>query len=76
MGVPEADVRMLRMVEGTYEGTKGRVMCAWEIFLGIQGGRRPKTGECAKPTVVHRSNGCDQQESEYEGRPPQVDVCR
>ena len=32
---------------------------------GIQGGRRRETGECPKPTVVHRSSGGDQQESKY-----------
>ena len=30
---------------------------------GIQGGGRPETGECAEPTVVHRSSGCDQSAS-------------
>ena len=38
MGVPEAEVRM---VEGTYEETKGSV---WTRNIGgIQGGRRPET---------------------------------
>ena len=34
--------------------------------------RRPETGECAKPTVVHSSSGGDQQESECEGHSLQV----
>ena len=41
---------------------------------GIQGGRQPETGESPKPTVVHRSSGGDQQESEYEGHSLQVDI--
>ena len=43
---------------------------------GIQCGRRPETWECTKPTVVHRSSGRDQLESEYQGHFPQVDICR
>ena len=43
-----------------------------ENIGGIQGGRRPETGECPKPTVIHCSRGGDQQESEYKGHSPQV----
>ena len=44
--------------------------------VGIQGGCRFERGECAKPSVVHRSSGGDQQESEYKGHSPQVDIRR
>ena len=30
---------------------------------GTQGGRRPETGECPKPTVIHDSSGGDQQKA-------------
>ena len=40
-------------------------MRTWNIGR-IQGGRWLETGECPKPTVVHRSSGGDQQEKEYE----------
>ena len=43
---------------------------------GIQNGRQPETGECLKPTVVHCSSECDQQESKYEGHSPQVSIWR
>ena len=37
---------------------------------GIQGGRRPETGERPKPTVIHCSRGGDQQEREFKGLYP------
>ena len=57
MGVPEAEVRM---VEGTHEETKGRVVCGPEEFRIDVRLRQ----ECPKP-IVHRSIGGDQQESEF-----------
>ena len=43
VGVSEAEVRM---VAGTYEDTKGRVVCGPGTSGEIQVGRRPETGEC------------------------------
>ena len=68
MGVPMAEVRM---VEGTYEETKGSVRTG--NIGGIQGERRTETGECPKPTVMHCRSGSDQQESEYNGHSPYAD---
>ena len=65
----------MRRVEGTYEETKGRIVCR----LGISEEFRVDVGlrrECTMSTVVHRISGGDQQESEYEGHSPQVDVRR
>ena len=52
------------MVEGTCEETKGRVVCG----PGISEEFRVD----ANPTVVLRSSGGDQQDSEYEGHSPQL----
>ena len=41
---------------------------------GIQGERRPETGECPKPTVIHRCIGDGQQQNKCEGHSPQVDT--
>ena len=60
MGVPEAEVRM---VEGTYEETKGRVVCEPGIMEEFR-----VDGECPKPNIIHCSSGGDQQESKYSTR--------
>ena len=72
MGVPDAEVRM---VEGTYEETKGRVMCGPGILeeFGVDIGLRR---ECHKPTVIHCNSGGDQQDSKYKGHSPQVAIRR
>ena len=65
MDVPEVEARM---VEGTYEETKGRVVCGPGISEEFR--------ECPKPTVIHCSSGDDQQESEYKGCSPQAAIRR
>ena len=64
MGVPEAE---LRMIEGTHEEIKRRVEYR-------RNSEWTGTGECARATVVIRSNGGYQQESNYERHSPQVDI--
>ena len=41
-------------------------LCGRGNFGGIHGRRLTETEDCPKPTVLHRSSGGDQQESECE----------
>ena len=52
------------MTEGTYEETKGRVVCGPGI-----------SEEFRVDVDLRSSSGGDQEESEYKGHSPQVDIC-
>ena len=72
MGVPEAEVRI---VEGTYEETTGRVVHAPGISEEFRVDVCLRQGSVLS-TVIHCSSGGDQQENEHEGHSPQVVIHR
>ena len=70
MRVPEAG---LRMVEGTYEDTKSRVLCGPGVRR-VQSKCRPDTGERIDPIVVGLCGGTDKQKDLYKRHSPETIV--